>query len=46
MSITKVLFDVTALVNGQNKNFSRSGIYWVADNIIKTYLEGMYGYFH
>jgi glycosyltransferase involved in cell wall biosynthesis len=37
MSIIKVLFDVSVLVDRQKKNFSRSGLYWVADNILRQF---------
>jgi len=36
--IKKLLFDATALIEGQNKNFNRSGIYWVADNILRQFI--------
>jgi len=38
MSSIKVLFDATVLIDGQKKNFNRSGLYWVADNILRQFI--------
>jgi len=38
MSKINLLFDATALIEGQNKNFSRCGIYWVADNVLRQFI--------